>query len=172
MNARTFLCLSACGIAAACASTPNGAIREETPGLLSQARVQPDSALSVALGWLPGATVEKTKIKEADGGLFYEFEMDVQDEDVPLRVDARSGWLYTPATYVENRDYLSAASVSDERARKAALARVGAGRIIRGKLEKDSGMMMYTYEILTGSGLVEVDVDSATGIVYSAQPEG
>jgi uncharacterized membrane protein YkoI len=171
MNARTLLCLSICGFAAACASTPSGAIREESPGLLSQARVQPDAALNVALGWLPGATVERTEIKEADGGLFYEFDMDVQEEHVPVRVDARTGWLFTPATYVENADYLNQVSVSDDKARKTALAHVGAGRIIRGKLEPDEGMMMYTYDILTGNGLVEVDVDSSTGLVYQEQDQ-
>jgi uncharacterized membrane protein YkoI len=172
MKTRTLLCLSLSALAAACASASTGGLHEESPGLLSQARVPLEAATSIALGWLPGATVEKTEIKEADGGLFYEFDLDVADEDVPLRVDARTGWVYTPATYIERQEYLEQVSVSDQKARQAALARVGPGRIFKGKLEPDSGMMMYTYEIMTGNGRVEVNVDGSTGMVYSVTPKG
>ena len=93
-------------------------VREEKPGLLAQARIQPDSAMRVAMARIPNGTLREAEIEIEDGKLVYAFDFSVARKSGvdEVLVDARTGAIAsveheTPATERE-----------EERAEKAKAA--------------------------------------------------
>ena len=68
-------------------------VKEESPGLLKQARITPDSARSVALARVPGSRVKSAEIEKEKGRLIYSFDLvtDGKSGIDEVAVDAKTG---------------------------------------------------------------------------------
>lgn len=68
-------------------------VKEETPGLLRQAKISADSALKVALARVPHATMKSGEIEKDDGRLVYSFDLVVAGKSGidEVQVDAVTG---------------------------------------------------------------------------------
>lgn len=68
-------------------------VKEESPGLLAQAKITPDSALKVALKRVPGATLKAGEIEKEHGKLIYSFDLAVAGKTgiEEVAVDAVTG---------------------------------------------------------------------------------
>jgi uncharacterized membrane protein YkoI len=65
------------------------------------------------------------------------------------------------------------AKVSEEAARRTALAKVPDGRIETAELEHEHGRLVYSFDITApaGSGVTEVQVNAMTGAIVSVKHE-
>ena len=69
------------------------AVKEESPGLLTQARISADSARKVALARVPGSRVQAAEIEREKGRLIYSFDLvtDGKSGIDEVAVDAKTG---------------------------------------------------------------------------------
>jgi uncharacterized membrane protein YkoI len=157
--------------AVGCASSSETPIEGVEPQIADdRASITADSAASIAMGYLPGWEVNHTELEPYVGGLWYEFELvNGDDTDTELRVDANTGRIFEPATVEQESGQLLMAAIPDARARQLALARTGGGRIIKGDIESENGVLLYTYEIVQPgtAGVTIIDVDATTGSVLA-----
>jgi uncharacterized membrane protein YkoI len=68
-------------------------VKEESPGLLKQAKVTADSALKVALARVPNGKMKSGEIEREDGRLVYSFDLVVTGKKgiEEVQVDALTG---------------------------------------------------------------------------------
>ncbi|MDP1861281.1 MAG: PepSY domain-containing protein [Gemmatimonadaceae bacterium] len=52
-------------------------MKEETPGLLAQAKISPEAARTTALARVKGGTIKEEEIEKEDGRLVYSFDVKV-----------------------------------------------------------------------------------------------
>ena len=76
---RTTLQLSLLLIAPAflAAQAPDTALKQESPGLLAQTKVTPDSARHIAMRRIPGGVIQSAELEREDGKLVYSFDIKV-----------------------------------------------------------------------------------------------
>jgi uncharacterized membrane protein YkoI len=93
-------------------------VKEARPGLLSQAKITPDSATRVAQARLPKAKVQQAEIEVEDGRLIYSFDMKVPGKSgiEEVQVDAKTGALLG----IEHED-----AAAEAREREADSAKAG-----------------------------------------------
>jgi uncharacterized membrane protein YkoI len=153
--------------AVGCSSSSETPIEGVEPQVADQASITADSAAAIAMGYLPGWEVHQTELEPYVGGLWYEFELQRDDTDTELRVDANSGRIFEPATREQQSGQLMSAAIPDARARQLALARTGGGRIIKADIEVEDGVLIYTYEVVKPgtAGVSVLDLDATTGSV-------
>ncbi|MEP7326929.1 MAG: PepSY domain-containing protein [Gemmatimonadota bacterium] len=72
---------------------PEGGMKEESPGLLRQAAITPDSARNVAMRRVPNGKVKESEIEQEDGKLVYVFLIKVEGKAgvEEVLVDAKTG---------------------------------------------------------------------------------
>jgi uncharacterized membrane protein YkoI len=73
----------------------------------------------------------------------------------------------------EKPEYRSQAKITSEAAVQTALARVPGGQVREGELEKEHGLLVYSFDILVPNraGVDEVQVDAKSGKVVSVKHE-
>lgn len=83
--------LTLTGIAAA--QQPLPPLKEDTPGLLKQAKITPDSARKVALARVPGGVIAEQSVEQEHGKLVFSFDIKVPGKTgvEEVQVDARTG---------------------------------------------------------------------------------
>lgn len=72
---------------------PQVKIAEETPGLMSRAKVSGDSAIALARRTVPNGQITSAELEEEDGKLIYSFDMSVPGKPgvYEVHVDAMTG---------------------------------------------------------------------------------
>jgi len=75
------------------AQTADTTLKQETPGLLAQAKVTPDSARAIALHRVPGGTIQSAELEREGGRLVYSFDIKVAGKKgiEEVLVDAMTG---------------------------------------------------------------------------------
>ena len=73
--------------------TADTTLKQESPGLLAQARVTPDAARAIARRTVPGATIQSSELENEDHKLIYSFDMKVAGESgiEEVNIDALTG---------------------------------------------------------------------------------
>jgi uncharacterized membrane protein YkoI len=174
MSTRIRLSIAAALVATGCASSPEP-VEDVTIDLASHASVTADSAEALAMGYLPGWEIHQSELEPYDGGVWYEFEMvgDDGETDTELRIDANTGRIFEPATVEQEEGQLRAAAIPDARAREIAIRTVGGGRIIKGDIEMEDSVLLYSYEVVREGmgGVTVIDVDATTGNVIGQTHE-
>ena len=160
-------------------------IREETPGLLAQAKIAPASARLAAFAELPGALMVAATIERLDNRLVYSFDLKYADRggNEHVKIDAMSGKPvyveYCVELDSEGNIVMTAAPeiVADTRAhflpaRNTALAQVPEGHIVRSRLRVQPSFWVYLFDIEVGDGPLtkRVLIIASTGKVMSVQP--
>lgn len=93
-------------------------LKQETPGLLAQARVTPDSARAIARRTVRGATIQSAELENEDHKLIYSFDMKVPGKSgiEEVNIDALTG-------AVVGREHEDARSEANEEARERSAPR-------------------------------------------------
>ncbi len=160
-------------------------IREQTPGLLAQAKIAPSSARLAAFAELPGARMVAATIQRSGNRLVYSFDLTYVDEGgiEHVVIDAMSGktvcveycveldsdgnivMTAPPEIAIDTRAHFVAA-------RNAALAQVSKGHIVRSRLRVQQSAWVYLFDIEVGDGLLtkRVVIQASTGAVISVHP--
>jgi uncharacterized membrane protein YkoI len=96
----------------------------------------------------------------------------LQSQAAPATTPASASQAPVPLTQ-EKPGLLAQAKVTDEAARKTALARAPGGSIVKAELEKEKGKLIFSYDIkIPGKdGIQEVTVDATSGAVLSVEHE-
>ena len=68
--------LAFAGVAASQTATQSVTVREETPGLLKQAKVSSSDAIAAAQAKVPSATLKNAWIQQKEGKLVYSFDFE------------------------------------------------------------------------------------------------
>jgi uncharacterized membrane protein YkoI len=158
-------------------------IREQSPGLLAQAKVAPAVARLTAFAELPGARIVGATIERVDDRLVYSFELNYPGHmgNEQVRIDATSGQLVCVEYCVEldtDGDIVMAAApeiVADVRVklptvRETALASVPEGQVVRSSLRVQQERWVYVFDIEAEDGVVKrVLVNPWTGNVLSIE---
>jgi hypothetical protein len=93
-------------------------------------------------------------------------------QSVPAMKPLPAGQAPVPLTQ-DQPGLLAQAKVTDEAARRTALARVPGGSIVKAGLEKEKGKLIFSYDIRVPGkdGIQEVNVDATSGAVLSVEHE-
>jgi len=91
------------------------ALKQESPGLLAQAKISPDSARAIARHRIPGGVIHSSELEREGGKLVYSFDIKVAGKKGvdEVLVDAMTGRIVA----VEHED--AAAEAAEERADSA-----------------------------------------------------
>ncbi len=75
------------------AEKPDTGLKQESPGLLAQTRVTPDSARATARRTVPGATIQSSELENEDHRLIYSFDMKIPGRSgiEEVNIDALTG---------------------------------------------------------------------------------
>lgn len=94
------------------AQAPDTALKQESPGLLAQARISPDSARAIARHRIPGGVIQSSELEREGGKLVYSFDIKVAGKKgiEEVLVDAMTGRIVS----VEHED--AAAEAAEEHA--------------------------------------------------------
>ena len=70
-------------------------MKEETPGLLAQAKISPEAARTTALARVKGGTIKEEEIEKEDGKLVYAFDLKVAGKSgiEEVLIDAVTGMI-------------------------------------------------------------------------------
>lgn len=126
-----------------------------------------DRALAVTDQTVPGGTVTKIELEyeRSDNAWVYKIDTQVGTEQRELRIDARSGQVIQ-----DDRDQESDNPVAVDPRRLTPLDAAARatdlvpGSVASWSLEFDDGRQRYSFDIRTGNGTEDVDVDVDTGI--------
>jgi uncharacterized membrane protein YkoI len=136
--------------------------------------VKIETCLDAALDRIPG-NARKVELKLEDGDPVYEFDIESKNGGTyNVECNAQEGVIVEVEREVKPDDptFKSLAKVSEEEARKFALA-IHPGKVVANEYEiGDDGNATYEYDIQTTLGYeIKVDVDAATGEIEEANVE-
>lgn len=143
-----------------------------------EAKIPMEEAQQTALKEFNGDVV-KSKTDEDDGRVVYEFTIDNGQNQCEIEVDGNTGEILKSELdddRLKNQSQSSQSQSSEEiitedEAKEAALARSGAGSVVRCELDRDAGSVRYEIEIRDGSKEIDVEVDAVTKEILHYEEE-
>ena len=153
-------------------------IREDTPGLLSQATISPAHARLAAFGEFPGAQLVGAQIRRQANRLVYSFDLKSAERSGTehVQIDAATGQVLRVEYTVEQDprmrlvttappELVALVKLSFMRARNA----VETVHVVQSRLrvEQTTAVYVFDIEVEEGEGLQQVLADARTGILIS-----
>lgn len=157
-------------------------IREETPGLLSQATVSPAHARLAAFGAFPGTQMVAAQIRRQGNRLVYSFDLEYAGRSgtEQVQIDAATSQVVRLVYSVEPDpklhlvvtappELVSLVKSSFAGARNAAEAAVENGRVVRCRLSVEQARTLYLFdmEVDEAGGRQQALIDATTGDMIS-----
>jgi uncharacterized membrane protein YkoI len=159
-------------------------IREQTPGLLAQAKIAPAAARLAAYAEFPGARIVAASIERQGRYLGYSFDLQVSGHDglEHVQIDAGNGQVirveYTVELDKDGRvvmlapfELMSLARSTFVTARDKASATVENGEIVDCRLRVERAASVYVFDVRVGNTEVldRVLINAYNGVVISVQ---
>ncbi len=138
--------------------------------MVREAKITMAQARKVALGRVNG-TVERAKLEREKGKLLFEFEIhNSTNAEAEIHVDAITGEIFgvkeEGGGSAKEKAMFDQIKVSMDEAEQTALNKVSGGATVEAKIERESGKILYEFEIITADGVeVNVHVDAISGEV-------
>lgn len=138
-----------------------------------EAKLSMEEAEKAALEEFQGDVI-KSNTDRDDGTVIYEFTIDNGEDMCEVEVDGNTGNILKSELEDDRRvteaqtsqetqqSQSSEPVISEDEAKEAALARSGAGEVVRCELDHDDGKAKYEIEIRDGSKEIDVEVDAVT----------
>lgn len=142
-----------------------------------EAKLSMEEAKEAALREFQGDVI-KSNTDRDDGVVVYEFTIDNGQKRCEVEIDGNTGEvlkseldddrLRTPSqpsqepSQDNSQPQNSEKIITEEEAKEAALARSGAGSVVRCELDRDDGSIRYEIEIRDGNKEIDVEVDAVT----------
>ncbi len=159
-------------------------IREQTAGLLTQAKIPPRVARLTALAEIPGTRIVAAGIECQGDRLVYAFGLKVAGHDGvdQVQIDAKSGQVLCAEYHIEwdqedesvwiaNPEIIAGARFRLLAAIDTALAQVPDGNMVGIKLRVQQSRRVYTFDFELGEGPVvkRVSINAHNGAVISVE---
>lgn len=159
-------------------------IREQTPGLLAQAKIAPAAARLAAYAEFPGAQLVAASIERQGSYLAYSFDLQVSGHDglEHVQIDAGNGRVIRVEYTVELEqdghivmlaptELMSLATSTFMTARDKASATVENGEIVDCMLRVERLASVYVFDIQVGNAQIvqRVLINAHNGVVISVQ---
>jgi uncharacterized membrane protein YkoI len=130
-----------------------------------------DEVEKIALQEIAG-TVEEIELERKSDKVVYEVEVEKDDFDYDLYIDAYSGEIYT-INHDDDDDHISSLNnkqnmISQADATTIAETAVN-GKVVEIEKDEDDGFYKYEAELRTDRGEAEVEIDAVTGKVLEVE---
>ena len=151
-----------------------------------EAKISMEEAKEAALKEFQGDIIQSNTDKD-DGRVVYEFTIDNGPNRCEVEIDGNTGEvlkseldddrLRTPSQPSEepsqenSQPQSSEELITEDEAKEAALARSGAGSVVRCELDRDDGSIRYKIEIRDGNKEIDVEVDAVTKEILHYEEE-
>ena len=118
--------------------------------------------------------VEEIELETKSGKLVYEVDIEKDNVDYDLHIDAYSGKIYTIDR--DDDDYVNSSNSSQNH--KSIISRADAipiaekavnGKVVEIEKDKDDGLIKYEVELKTDRGEADVEIDAASGKVLDVE---
>lgn len=134
-----------------------------------------DEVKKIALQEVNGV-IEEIELERKSGNKVYEVDIEKDDVDYDLTIDAYSGEVYAIDADDDDDDDMIRANqtqnkqniISQDEAAAIAEKTVN-GKVIEIERDEDDGVIKYEVELRTDRGEAEVDIDAATGKVLEVE---
>lgn len=133
-----------------------------------------DEVKNIALKEVDGF-IEEIELESKSGNKVYEVEIEKDEVDYDLTIDAYSGEVYTVNHDDDDDDNYRANDVQNKQniisqGEAAAIAeKTVNGKVIEIERDNDDGVIKYEVELRTDRGEAEVDIDATTGKVLEVE---
>jgi len=128
--------------------------------------ISTDEAADIALSKYDGY-IESIELEKDDGYVYYEVEIENEDAEYELDIDAMTGEILKVDEDDDNDDEQTKKSydelLSVEEAKQIAVDRAGGGKVVELELEEDDNRYEYEIEINVDNQEAEVTIDAVTG---------
>lgn len=151
-----------------------------------EAKISMEEAKEAALKEFQGDIIQSNK-DEDDGKVVYEFIIDNGPNRCDVEIDGNTGEVLKSeledsrlrtvsqpseapsqeSSQPQNREEI----ITEDEAKEAALARSGAGSVVKCELDTDDGNVRYEIEIRDGSKEIDVEVDAVTKEILHYEEE-
>ncbi len=134
-----------------------------------------DEVKNIALQEVNGV-IEEIELESRSGNKVYEVEIEKDEVDYDLTIDAYSGEVYTINGDDDDDDDITRSNPTQNKqdiisqADAAAIAeKTVNGKVIEIERDSDDGVIKYEVELKTDRGEAEVEIDAATGKVLEVE---
>ncbi|OWA33280.1 hypothetical protein B9G55_21605 [Saccharibacillus sp. O16] len=146
----------------------------------SQTMITQKEAQNLALKAQKG-TVDDIELKTRNGKTYYEVDIDRQEGDVDVWIDAYTGSVLKVEPDDDQDDRTSGSANSGQvassvkitaaQADAIAIKHAGGGKVSDNDLDEEDGSYIYEIEVKTSNGEVEVKIDANTGKVLESETD-
>ena len=128
-----------------------------------------DEVKKIALQKVDGV-VEEIELEREANTAVYEVDIEKDDIDYDLHIDAYSGEVYSVDRDDDDDDNFSNYKNVISQADAIAIAEKAAnGKVVEIELDEDDGLLKYEVELRTDRGEAEVEIDASTGNVLEVE---
>lgn len=150
----------------AIAKTQNSVVRNQNTAvdLLTHEQAQ-----TIALKYIPGATLQKISLDSEDGCLVYDMKLTKGTTYYEVEIDARTGKIYqyeingVSQQTSTNSPNLDSPTLTWQQAKDIALEKIPGGVTTKLKLETSNGLLVYEIELLKDNVKYELKLNAETG---------
>lgn len=163
------------GGAFAVGAADNDDVRTTTTAKNEKTVLSTDEVKKIALQEVAG-TVEEIELERKSDKVVYEVDVEKDDVDYDLSIDAYSGEIYAidrddhddDDVHSSNTDHNNQNIISQADAIEIAEKAVN-GKMVKIEKDEDDGLITYEVELKTDRGEAEVDIDASTGKVLDVE---
>lgn len=149
-----------------------------------EAKISMEEAKEAALKEFQGDIIQSNTDKD-DGRVVYEFTIDNGPNRCEVEIDGNTGEVLKSElednrlrsqpsegpSQEKSQPQSSEELITEDEAKEAALARSGAGSVVRCELDRDDGSIRYEIEIRDGNKEIDVEVDAVTKEILHYEEE-
>ncbi|GHI00780.1 PepSY domain-containing protein [Neobacillus kokaensis] len=140
-----------------------------------QEMISLEEAKAIALKQHDGI-VEEIELKDRTGKAYYEVEIEKDDQDFDIRIDAKSGEVLVSKDLDDNhedQEHLSTPNknlLTAQEAKRIAEDKIN-GKVVEIEFDDEDGQPAFEVELKTNTGEVELKIDAVTGKILKEEQD-
>ncbi len=134
-------------------------------------KVSLEQAKKIALNDAKGGTLVKAKLDRENGVLVYEVDIVKGNQKFEYDIDASTGKIVKKEVKnlnINNNNNTNG-KISLEQAKKIALDDAKGGTVVKAKLDRENGVLVYEVDIVKGNQKFEYDINATTGRIVKKE---
>ena len=130
-------------------------------------------AKEIALKKTNGGKVTKYELDREDGVLVHEITVVNGNTKYTMDINANDGTItdYKEKSIKKDTTQSQSASVTEKEAKETALKKAGGGEVIKCKLDREDGKLIYEIKVINGNMEYSMDIDANNKKIYDYEEE-